>query len=136
VLDALQRHMVRREAESLLAGSAWKDSGRVFTTTIGTELDADKLSKIFHELSVAAEVPQIRFHDLRHTCGTFLHAQGVSPFTIQEILGHAQIVTTRRYTHIDTSLQKSALAKIGELLKKPEPEVKTATPRRRLVRVK
>jgi integrase len=136
VLDALQRHMVRREEESLLAGSAWKESGRVFTTTIGTALDGDNLTKEFHQLADVAKVPKIRFHDLRHTCGTFLHAQGVSPFTIQEILGHSQLVTTRRYTHVDTALQKSALTKVGELLTKSEPEIKAPTPKRRLIRVK
>ena len=76
--------------------------------------------KVFRTLSDAAKVPQIRFHDLRHTCGTFLHAQGVSPFVIQEILGHAQIVTTRRYTHANKALQKDAVNKIGEMLKTQE----------------
>jgi integrase len=120
VLEALQRHMARREEQRLLAGTAWKESGRVFTTTIGSALDGDNLTKAFQEIADAAKVPRIRFHDLRHTCGTFLHAQGVSPFTIQEILGHSQLVTTRRYTHVDAALQKSALGKVGELLKKPE----------------
>ncbi len=115
VLDALRRHLVKREQESLLAGTAWNENGRVFTTTIGTALDGDNLTKAFHELAVEAKVPKIRFHDLRHTCGTFLHAQGVSEFTIQEILGHSQLTTTRRYTHIDAALQKAALGKVAEL---------------------
>lgn len=143
VLDALRRHLVRREEESLLAGSAWSESGRLFTSTIGTPVDGDNLTKTFHEICVEAKVPKIRFHDLRHTCGTFLHAQGVSPFTIQEILGHSQLTTTRRYTHADTALQKAALGKLGDLLKKTEPErsdssgsaVKAAV-KTRLVRVK
>jgi hypothetical protein len=125
----IDEHLARREEESLLAGSAWKDSGRVFTTTIGTALDGRNLNKLFHELADAAQVPRIRFHDLRHTCGTFLHAQGVDPFTIQEILGHSQLSTTRRYTHVNVAVQKAALAKVGELLQKP-------AAKRRLVRVK
>jgi integrase len=142
VIDALRRHLIRRKEETLFAGSAWNDSGRVFTSTIGTALDGDNLTKAFQEIAKEAEVPVIRFHDLRHTCGTFLHAQGVSPFTIQEILGHSQLVTTRRYTHRDATLQKSALAKVGELLKTPEPTVDSsrstvnATVKPRLVRVK
>jgi integrase len=129
VLDALRRHMVRREEESLLAGSAWKESGRVFTTTIGTALDGRNLNKLFNEMAKSANLPRIRFHDLRHTCGTFLHAQGVDPFTIQEILGHSQLSTTRRYTHVNAAVQKAALERVGELLKKP-------AAKRRLVRVK
>jgi integrase len=112
---------------------------RFFTSSTGTPLDQDKLTKIFHELCDSAKVPKIRFHDLRHTCGTFLHSQGVSPFTIQEILGHSQIVTTRRYTHADTTLQKSALGKVGELLQNRQIESRStvkATVKPRLVRVK
>jgi integrase len=121
VLDALRLHLAQREEESLLAGSAWEESGRLFVSSIGTALDGDNLTKVFHELADVAQVPKIRFHDLRHTCGTFLHSQGVSPFVIQEILGHSQLSTTRRYTHVDTALQKSALGKVGDLLKRPAP---------------
>ena len=121
-IEALRRHAARREDERLLAASAWQESGRVFTNTIGGMVDGDNLTKVFHDLCEAAKVPRIRFHDLRHTCGTFLHAQGVSPFTIQEILGHSQLVTTRRYTHVDAALQKSALGKVGNLLQKSATE--------------
>jgi len=77
-------------------------------------------------LNAPAKVPKIRFYDLRHTCGTFLHKQGASPFVIQEILGHSQLSTTRRYTHVDRELQKSALGKVGDLLKRPAASGPTA----------
>jgi integrase len=119
LLEPLRRHMTRRQEGECLAASAWKESGRLFASSTGTPLDADKLTKIFHQLCATAKVPKIRFHDLRHSCGTFLHLKGVSPFTIQEILGHAQISTTRRYTHTDKTLQKAAIGKLGELFAKP-----------------
>jgi integrase len=135
-IEALRRHAARREDERLLAASAWQESGRVFTNTVGGMVDGDNLTKVFHDLCAAAKVPKIRFHDLRHTCGTFLHAQGVSPFTIQEILGHSQLGTTRRYTHVDTALQKSALGKVGELIQKStsEPPVDSKFDRRSAVK--
>jgi integrase len=108
VADALRRHLIRREQEQLLAGTAWKESGRVFTSTIGKPLDGDNLTKAFQEIATEAKVPMIRLHDLRHTCGTFLRAQGVSPFTIEEILGYSQLSATRRYTHVNRAVQKSA----------------------------
>src|SRR5262249_505896 len=64
VVAALRRHLARREQERLLAGSAWKESGRLFTTTIGTALDLDKLTRVFHKLTDEAKLPRIRFHDL------------------------------------------------------------------------
>jgi integrase len=142
LLEPLRRHITRRAEGECLAAPAWKESGRLFTSSIGTPLDPRKLNKTFHDLCVSAEVPKIRFHDLRHTCGTFLHLKGVSPFTIQEILGHAQISTTRRYTHADKTLQKAAIGKLGELLVKPfdskfeDGSAVKAAVKPRLVRVK
>ena len=42
----------------------------------------------------------MRVHDTRHSCGTLLHVQHADPFMIQEVLGHSQLSTTRRYTHV------------------------------------
>ena len=87
-LEAVKRHLKRRTEEQTIAGSAWLESERLFTTSIGTALDGDNLTKTFRALCRKANVLLIRFHDLRHSCGTFLHSQKVSPFTIQQILGH------------------------------------------------
>lgn len=40
-------------------------------------------------------------HLLRHSCGTFLHRQGLDLKEIADFLGHASIITTQIYTHID-----------------------------------
>jgi integrase len=61
-------------------------------------------------------LPFIRFHDLRHTTGTFLHLEGASPFTIQQILGHTQLSTTRRYTLVMDSVKQDAANRLDELL--------------------
>lgn len=138
-LEALRRQAARQVEERALAGTAWQESGRVFTSTTGTPVDGDNLTKEFHGLCEVASVPKIRFHDLRHSVGTLLHSQGASPFTIQEILGHSQLVTTRRYTHADSVLQKTALGKIGNLLQKPAADsgsAVTAAVKPRLLRVK
>ena len=55
----------------------------------------------------------VSFHDLRHSCASFLLAEGVDLATIQEILGHAQISTTRIYLHIVNETKNNALQQMG-----------------------
>ena len=52
----------------------------------------------------------IRFHDLRHTCATLMIAGGVSPATVQAILGHSDVqITLNTYTHpLPTMLQSAS----------------------------
>jgi integrase len=52
--------------------------------------------------------PDLRFHDLRHTCAALLIAQGAHPRAIMERLGHSTIeVTLDRYGHLFPSLDES-----------------------------
>ena len=75
----LQRHRTRQPEEQLVAGQAWRRSGLVFTTSIGTPMDRAGLHKSFKRILRAAGLPDIRYHDLRHTAATLLLAQGVDP---------------------------------------------------------
>ncbi len=55
----------------------------------------------FKPLLKRAELPNIRFHDLRHTCATLLLSKGVHPKFVQELLGHATIaITLDTYGHV------------------------------------
>lgn len=47
-----------------------------------------------------AKVEDFRFHDLRHTAGSYLAMSGASERDIQEILGHRTTQMTKRYTHL------------------------------------
>ena len=48
----------------------------------------------FKPLLKVAGLPQIRFHDLRHTCTTLLLGRNVNPKIVSEMLGHTIIATT------------------------------------------
>ena len=48
-----------------------------------------------------AELPPIRFHDLRHSCATIHPVEGKHPKYVQECLGHASIsITLDTYSHV------------------------------------
>jgi integrase len=54
-------------------------------------------------------LPRRRFHDLRHSCGSLLAAQGVPLHEVQAILGHAQLSTTMIYVHsVPEGIRKAA----------------------------
>jgi integrase len=64
-----------------------------------------------------AGLPDMRFHDLRHTCATFLIAEGIHPRVVMEILGHANIVTTMNiYGHVLPEIQREAAQRLENLL--------------------
>jgi integrase len=47
-----------------------------------------------------AGLPEVRIHDLRHSFASMLINQGRSLYEVQRILGHTQIKTTQRYSHL------------------------------------
>lgn len=50
---------------------------------------------------IAAKLPDMRLHDLRHPCATLLLAQGVNPRVVMETLGHSQVsLTLNTYSHV------------------------------------
>ena len=65
-----------------------------------------------------AELPLIRFHDLRHTFATHAMKGGVDAKTLSGILGHTNAsFTLDTYTHVTSDMQKNASAVVGSIVK-------------------
>ncbi|HEY0755700.1 MAG TPA: tyrosine-type recombinase/integrase [Ktedonobacteraceae bacterium] len=63
-------------------------------------------------------LPNIRFHDLRHTAATTLLALGVNPKIVQEMLGHTEIsMTMDIYSHVLPTMQREAMHKMNTALR-------------------
>jgi integrase len=83
-------------------GSTRLDEVLIFPTLTGTTTSGTNLlGRHFKPLLKKAELPQIRFHDLRRTCATILLMAGKHPKFVQELLGHATIaITLDTYSHV------------------------------------
>jgi len=122
VLEALRQHRVRQLEAKLKAGASWQEHDYVFCTSIGTHLhpDRDVLSQL-KALLKKANLPDVRFHDLRHSAATLLLSEGVHPKVVQELLGHSNIsMTMDVYSHVLPSMQQDAISKLNETLGKYE----------------
>ncbi len=64
-----------------------------------------------------AGLPDIRFHDLRHTFATHALTSGVDAKTLSGILGHTNAsFTLDTYTHVTTDMQKNAAVVVGDFI--------------------
>ena len=62
-------------------------------------------------------LPQIRFHDLRHTAATIMLGAGVNAKIVSERLGHSKIaMTIDTYQHVLPTMQLAAAANIQRAL--------------------
>jgi integrase len=106
-----------RQAEEPLSALAWEDYGLVFPNHVGRPIERQNLlRRSFWPLLSRAELPHIRFHDLRHSAATILLAQGVHPKVVQERLGHSTItVTMDIYSHVMPTLQREAANELDRL---------------------
>jgi integrase len=114
---SLKAHQQRQQQERASAGTRWKETGHVFTSTIGTPIDDRKILKEFNALVDAAKLPKQRFHDLRHACISLLGAQGVPLKVIAEIVGHSDIRLTQNvYQHVYSEAKRAAADTMDTLL--------------------
>jgi integrase len=134
VASALAAHFARQEAERTHAGSDWVETGMVFTTTKGTMLDARNMLREYYRLRDLAELPKIRFHDLRHSAATLLHAAGVPMASIQKLLGHASMRTTQDvYSHTTTDMESEAANTMDEIFSQsPSATIRAGTRARKI----
>jgi integrase len=111
VVGALLDHRRKMLAEGH-AGVAW-----VFCNQHGGPLRRSHFHRQdFKPLLKAAGLPDIRFHDLRHTSATLLLSQGVHPKVVQERLGHSQIgVTMDIYSHVMPGMGREAADKLNSV---------------------
>ena len=89
----------------------------VFCTGVGTPISAHNLhNRSWKPLLKKAGLPNIRLHDLRHTCATLLLTKGVHPKIVQELLGHSSIsITLDTYSHVLPNMQEKVVEAMEDI---------------------
>ncbi|MEM8534396.1 MAG: site-specific integrase [Chloroflexota bacterium] len=119
ILKLLQEHRANQDAERH-SSSEWKDTmNLVFVSQTGAPIHYSCLRAHFKRLLSQADLPDIRFHELRHTAATLMLADNVPLVTVSKILGHSSpSITATIYAHaLDTSIAK-AIAGLSDRLTK------------------
>jgi len=116
-ITKLRKHQNILIQEKQKAEEKWEEHDLIFPSTHGTPLDHRNLYRFFKLFLKGAGLPDVRFHDLRHTAATLMLQQGIHPKVVQERLGHADItLTLNTYSHVLPSMQEEAAEKLDELL--------------------
>ena len=101
------------------------NSAYIFHNSTGTKIDAEKVRRWFVQAVKKAGIQDFRFHDLRHTCASWLVQGGVDLYVVQRLLGHKTGEMTRRYAHLAPDNLRDGVAILD---KRPEAITKAITP--------
>jgi integrase len=107
-VDPLKEHHKLQMKERSDYGPRYENNNLVFCSYNGRPVDLKRLDVHFKNIIKDAQVPEIRFHDLRHSCATILLENGVDIKLIQQRLRHADIKTTGYiYSHVTPKMQRA-----------------------------
>lgn len=66
-------------------------------------------ARIWIPACTRAKIGKVRWHDLRHTCASWLLEHGADLATVQEVMGHASVATTALYVHANAKRRRAAV---------------------------
>jgi len=87
----------------------FKKSGYVFSDKLGNPFKQHHCCEGLYSLCKRVGLRKIGWHTFRHTFASHLIQNGVSIKAVQELLGHSDIVTTMRYSHLGPSTLREAI---------------------------
>jgi integrase len=92
-----------------------RDGGRVFVGPLGGRLRRSNFRRFWHKARDAVGLPELHFHDLRHTGNTMAAAQGASLRELMERMGHSSARAALIYLHATRERDEAIAAGMGKL---------------------
>ncbi|WP_391204446.1 tyrosine-type recombinase/integrase [Psychrobacillus sp. L4] len=89
LMNELELHKKRIEEWKELVGTEFKDQDLVICTNIGSLQEPRNVVRVMKRIVKCSNVPNIRFHDIRHTHASILISTGIDIVKISKRLGHA-----------------------------------------------
>lgn len=126
LMPSLKQYLIslraKQDEAKMLLGAAYEDTGHVVCWPDGRQFHPDYLTRRFRNVLRKTGLPEIRFHELRHTAGSILLSLGQSPKQVQEYLGHEDVQTTLNiYTHLTEDDRKDSAKILTNALNFPRP---------------
>ena len=106
--EIIQKYLKKRELIAL----KYNSKPYLFLTESGKKITRQKVYKIINNLGKSID-KKISPHTIRHSFATHLLENGADLRVVQELLGHASIVTTQLYTHISKKTLREVYFKIN-----------------------
>jgi len=100
VKEVLQQIQKETEEYRRAFGKDFVESGFVFIQPNGERYRPDDVSRKFKALLKRQNLPDMRLHDLRHSCASVLYEKGWDMKSIQEWMRHSCANMTSYYTHL------------------------------------
>jgi site-specific recombinase XerD len=90
-----------------------------------TKLPYVSIAKVWQDLREDAQLPHLRLHDLRHQAASMLINSGSTLYVVQQVLGHADPITTQRYSHLSIKSLHEASAGASAIISGAMPDTKS-----------
>lgn len=115
VLDARRKELEQRRMQ---LGQSYNKLNLVCFREDGQPWTAHTLQHHYKKLLESAKLPDVRFHDLRHTHATLMLRNGIPAKVVSSMLGHSSIqLTMDTYSHVLPDMQEGAVNAMDALLK-------------------
>jgi len=95
IIEMMKEHKKNQSVQRLKAGELWQNENNlIFTNDFGKHLYPNAIDRNVKKVFTDIGVPQMRFHDLRHSYATLALQNGDDLKTVSEALGHSSVAIT------------------------------------------